>query len=270
MLPIIILLLVSVVLFATISSAFGNVFSGGTIDYSEQEIQGYADRRYAEIFSGNAAAYEDNLLVVVLTNEATDGYYAIAWVGDNIHVNITDMFGAEGTTFYNVMRSSINEEYFAYSLDSNLASVMRKMADHIEAKNLSASHYVPYSHDTSPESKLYNYTSLSLTEATVNSALAEFTQRTNIPAAIVVDTTENAFGRSLSFADIFTVIICVALIVVAIVMIVKRVKNRKNGNNGGNGGGNYNGGGNGYNGGNRYQGNYNQNNYNNYNQYNRY
>ncbi len=269
MLPILILLIVSIVLVGTISSAFGNVFSGGTIDYSEQEIQRYADQRYAEIFSDNAAAYEDNLLIVVLTNEAADGYYAIAWVGDNVHVSITDMFGAEGTTFYNVMRSSINEEYFEFSLDANLAAVMRKMADHVEAKNLSASHYAPYSHETSPESKLYNHTSLSLTEATVNTALAEFTERTNIPAAIVVDTTENAFGRNLSFADIFTVIVCVVLMIVAIVMIVKALKNRKNGNggngaNGGNGG--YNGGNNnyGYNGSNRYQSNYNQNNYNRY------
>lgn len=246
MLPILILLLVSVVLFTTVFSAFGNVFSGGTIDYSEQEIQDYADKRYAEIFGGNTAAYEDNLLIVVLTNEAADGYYAIAWVGDNIHVSITDMFGGEGTTFYNVMRSSINEEYFAHSLDSNLAAVMRKMADHVEGKELSANHYRPYSHDTSPQSKLYNYTSLSLTEATVNAALEDFTARTNIPAAIVVDTTENAFGRNLSVADIFTVIVCVALMVVAIVMIVKAVKNRnkgpRDGGDGGSGDGSYGGG----------------------------
>ncbi len=271
MLPIIILLLVSVILFATISSAFGNVFSGGTIDYSEQEIQGYADRRYAEIFSGNAAAYEDNLLIVVLTNEEADGYYSIAWIGDNVRTEISDMFGAEGTVFYNVMRSSINEEYFAYSLDSNLASVMDKMGDHVQSKGLESSHRKAYSHETSPVSKIYNYTSLSLTDATVNAALEEFTEKTNIPAAIVVDTTENAFGRNLSFADIVTVIVCLGLMVFAIVMIVKAVKNRKKGNGGGGNHGGYNGGGGnhgGYNGG--YGGGYNQNNYNNYNHYNRY
>lgn len=258
MLPIIILLIVSLVLFGTISSAFGNVFSGGTIDYSEQEIQQYADRQYAEAFGGNTAAYEDNLLIVVLTNEAADGYYAIAWIGDNVRSEISDMFGAEGTTFYNVMRSSINEEYFAYSLDSNLASVMRKMAENVENKNLPSSHYRPYDRSGNP-SKLTNYTTLSLTEATVNSALEEFTERTDIPVCVVVDTTENAFGRNLSMADVFTVIVCLVLMVVAIVMIVKAVKNRKRGGDGNGNQGNG-GNGNGYNG-NRYQSNYNHNQY---------
>ena len=258
MLPIIILLLVSVVLFSTISSAFGNVFSGGTIRYSEAEIQGYADKRYNEIFGDNVAAYEDNLLIVVLTNEAADGYYAIAWIGDNVDAEISDMFGAEGTTFYNVMRNSINEEYFAYSLDSNLASVMRKMATHVENLDLTSSHYEEYSHETSPASKLYNYTSLSLTEATVNAALEDFTEQTNIPTAIVVDTTENAFGRYLSPADIITVIVCIGFAIVAIVMIVKAVKARKNAPNDPNGGGQSGP----QNGNNRYQNNYNQGNYN--------
>ena len=267
MLPIILLLVVGLVLVATISSAFGNVFSGGTIKYSEQEIQQYANGRYEEIFGDNQEAYEDNLLVVVLTNEAADGYYAIAWIGDNVHTDISDMFGAEGTTFYNVMRSSINEKDFTYSLDSNLARVMRKMAEHVENEKLTSSFYREYSHETSPTSKLYNYSQLSLNEETVNSALEDFTETTDIPVAIVVDTTENAFGRHLSFADIFTVILCLGVMVVAIVLIVKAVKNRKNGNGGGgNNNGGYNGGG--YQGGNRYQGNY-QNNYNN-SYYNRY
>lgn len=242
-LPVILLVVVTAVIFGTLSSSFGNVISGGQIRYDEPKFQTYANNRYSEIFGGNTAAYEDNVLVIVLTNEAADGYYAIAWVGDNLQDKVSDLFGAEGTAFYRVMQSSINQEYFAYSLDSNLARAMRAMADEVEALNLDSNFYRTYSHESSPASHVVNYTALSVTENTVNIALEDFTDRTGIPAAIVVDTTENAFGKTIDTSDIITVVIASAVGIFAIVMIVRTImKNRKNDqdpNGGGNGGNRY-------------------------------
>jgi len=106
---------------------------------------------------------------------------------------------------------------------------MRTMADEVTALGLDSSFYREYSHDTSPTSHITNYTTLDITADTVNLALEEFTEKTDIPVAIVVDTTENAFGKTLSLADVVTVILMIALIVVAIVLIVRAVRSNKNG-----------------------------------------
>ena len=265
LLPIIVLIVVAVMLFTIIGSALMNVANGGSVNYDEQVFQQYADKRYAEEFSVSSA-YEDNLLLVFLTNEEADGYYAIAWVGDNIRGEINDMFGDETTAFGYTVRGSINSEYYAYSLDSNLASVMEKMTDRIVALNLASSFRSQSDRSSTVPSHMTNHTELALAQATVDGACKSFTEATDIPVVIVVDTMENVFGKTLPIGDIIIVLLLVAVAVVAIVVIVKRIKNNKNGggNNGGNNGGNYNGN-NTYNNYNNYNNGYNgNNNYGNY------
>ena len=252
MLPVILLLVVAVLLFGIIGSAISNVANGGIISYDEQVFQQYADKRYAEEFS-SYPAYENNILIVFLTNEEADGYYAIAWVGDNIRSEISDMFGDETTAFGYVMNGSINAEYYTYSLDSNLASVMEKMSSRIKSLGLSSSFRSQIASDEDFESHLTNYSDVPMTKETVDGACQNFTSETGIPVVIVVDTMENVFGKTLPISDIITVLLLIGVAVVAIVFIVKGVKKNKNGpkndnNNGGNYN-NYNGGyGGGYNG----------------------
>ena len=255
MLPVILLLIVSVMLFGIIGSAVSNVANGGIISYDEQVFQQYADKRYAEEFS-SYSGYENNILIVFLTNEEADGYYAIAWVGDNIRGEINEMFGDETTEFGYVMNGSINAEYYTYSLDSNLATVMEKMSTRIKALGLSSSFRSPVASDENFKSHLTNYSDVPMTKETVDSACQTFTEETQIPVVIVVDTMENVFGKTLPLSSIITVLMLLGVAVVAIVLIVKGAKNSKNGpkNDGDN-----NGGGNNYNGNNTY------NNYNNYN-----
>ncbi len=252
MLPIIILLVVGMLLFGIIGSAVANVASGGIISYDEQVFQQYADKRYAEEFS-SSSAYEDNILIVFLTNEEADGYYAIAWVGDNIRGEINELFGDETTAFGYVMQGSVNSEYYAYSLDSNLASVMEKMTDRVEALNLDSSFRSQADRSNTVVSHLTNHSELPLAKEVVDGSCQSFTEATDIPIVIVVDTMENVFGKTLPIYDIIIVIVLIAVAVVAIVFIVKAIKKNKNGGNGGN-----------YNGNNTY------NNYNNYNNGNNY
>lgn len=252
MLPIILLLVVSMCLVGIVGSAFQNVANGGSIYYDEAVFQQYADDKYAAEFS-SYSNYENNLLIVFLTNEEADGYYVIAWVGDNIHSDINYMFGDETTTFGRVVQGTINREYYAYSLDSNLAAVMDQMGKKIEALDLESSFRTQKASENVPTSHLTNYSSLSLTEETVNDSLRAFTEKTDIPAVIVVDTMENVFGKTIPVGDIFMVIVLLVILGVSIYLIVRAVKNRKN--NGGNGGNNGNGG--------NYNTNYNSGNYNN-------
>ena len=264
LLPIVLILMVSVMLISIVGSAVSNVANGGSVYYDETVLQQYADDQYAaEFFS--YSNYENNLLIVFLANEEADGYYAIAWVGDNIHNEINYMFGDETTTFGRVMQGSINREYYAYSLDSNLANVMDQMGNRIDALGLESSFRTQKESANPPSSHLTNHSSLSLTEETVNDSLKAFTEKTGIPAVIVVDTMENVFGKTIPVGDIITVIVLLAILGVAIYLIVRTLKNRKNdGGNGDNNNNNYNNYNNGgYNNG-GYNGNYNNGGYNNY------
>ena len=264
-LPIVLILMVAVMLISIVGSAVSNVANGGSIYYDETVLQQYADDQYAAEFS-SYSNYENNLLIVFLANEEADGYYVIAWVGDNIHNEINYMFGDETTTFGRVVQGSINREYYAYSLDSNLANVMDQMGNRIDNLGLASSFRTQKESTNPPSSHLTNHSSLSLTEETVNDSLASFTEKTGIPTVIVVDTMENVFGKTIPVGDIITVIVLLAILGVAIYLIVRTLKNRKN--NGGNGGDNNNNNYNNYNNGGYnnggYNGGYNNGGYNNY------
>ena len=230
--PIILILALVVALLGVVGSSVSNVANGGSIYYDEEVFQQYADDQYAAEFS-SYSNYENNLLIVFLTNDEADGYYVIAWVGDNIHGDISNMFGDETTTFGRVVQGTVNREYYAYSLDSNLASVMDKMGEWIGQLELESSFRTEKDSPNPPSSHLTNYTSLNLTHETVNDALQAFTEKTDIPTVIVVDTMENVFGKRIPTEDIITVILLLVILIVAIYSTVRTFKNRKN--NGGNG-----------------------------------
>ena len=222
--PLVLLLLVGVMMFGMIGSSLANVANGGIISYSEEKFQDYANTEYYKAF-GNSKATEDNILIVVLTNEERDGYYCIAWVGDNINDNINRMFGDDTTAFGQSVIASVND-YYAYSLDSNLAMVMTTMTEKVTDLNLSSSFKKNYNHENSPASHLVNYTDLPMTEETVNDALVAFTEETDIPVVIVVEDMEVVFGKTMPAEDVFILLVLGVLAVVAIVAIVRVVKNR--------------------------------------------
>ena len=221
------LLFVAVIGFTTMfGSALANVRNGGTITYNEQTFQNYANQQYLAEF-GSASGYEDNILIVFLANEETDGYYTIAWVGDNVNTKINEMFGNQYTPFGVAMQSSIDGDYYAYSISKNLAMAVDKMTDNVTALNLKSS-FVTAPSGSHVDSHLTNHSSLAINESTVEQALNKFTQETDIPIVIVVDKMENVFGKNLAFSDIFTMLIFIGLAVVAVVMIVRAVRAKRN------------------------------------------
>lgn len=220
--------MVALILTSTIGGAFREVANGGSIGYDERVFQDYAASEYAKAFG----ASENGLLIVFLTNEECDGYYCIAWVGDNIETPINLMFGDESTAFGQTVKGSVNREYYAHSLDSNLATVMDVMSGRISGLGLKSSFKRPGG-ASSATSRLINYTDMSLTEATVNQSLNSFTEETGIPAVIVVETMEAVFGKTLPMSSILIVIAAVVLAIVAIWLMIKAIRNRKNGGSGG-------------------------------------
>lgn len=159
--------------------------------YDEATMQKYADDNYKDFFSESAAP-EDNILLVFLTNEACDGYYTIAWVGDNIKRDISDMFG-EYSEYGWSLESRINVNYYGYSLDTDLAAVVEDMTGYITDLSYESSFVSESAQGDAIASRMENRTSLDLTESVVNSALADFTDKTGIPCIILVDDAEEVF-----------------------------------------------------------------------------
>ncbi len=161
-------------------------------EYSESLFQEYTNNKYKEIF-GETTCYEDNILVVFLTTDANDGYYTIAWVGDNLRYEVTDLFGNEQTTLGDAMTNSISD-YHGYSLGSNLANVVDKMSSAVVELGLDTPYKSQADRSVVAESKVYNYSNCEFTEDTVNASLKNFTENTGVTFCIVVDNETTVFG----------------------------------------------------------------------------
>lgn len=235
MVPIVIGIIVTVMLFSMLSSGITSILSGGRIVYNEKEFQRYANNAYISEF-GTTSAPEDNILIVFLVNEGDyNGYYTIAWVGDNIQYKINESFGDESTAFGKAMYSSINSEDYEFSISSNLAMAISKMTDSVEEMGLDSSFIAQKSHENMTESHIVNRSELPITAETVNVALREFTEKTDIPMVVVVDSTENVFGKSFSQSDLIVMVLLLAIFVAVIVVIIKTVKRYNAEKNNGNG-----------------------------------
>lgn len=226
MFPIFITIIITAMLISMLADGFGSILNGGRIVYDEKEFERYANNAYISEF-GTSSATEDNILIVFLTNEDYDGYYTIAWVGDNVQYKINESFGDQTTAFGSAMHSSINSEYYEFSLASNLAMAVSKMTGTVEGMGLTSSFITKKDHGNMTPSHVTNKSELALNEETVNVALREFTEKTEIPMVIVIDTVENVFGKSFSPTDIVIIIALLALAVGMIIFIIKTVRKYK-------------------------------------------
>ncbi len=164
----------------------------GGVVYDEKTMQDYANAKYADSFAG-ISNYENNLLLVFLTNTACDGYYTIAWVGDNIRPEINEMFG-EYTEYGQALENHINSNYFEYSLDTDLTAVIKEMKESIVSLNFDSPFLSGDRDYTKPESRIVNETLVEMNEELLNAELTDFTEKTGIPCVIVVDWAEEVFG----------------------------------------------------------------------------
>lgn len=218
LLPIILLALVVLILVGSLSGTLNGLFGAGstdTVQYEESVFQSYANTQYAAEFSGTSA-YENNLLICFLVNDACDGYYTIAFVGDNLRSEISELFGNEQTVFGRAVISSVSS-YYGYSLGSNLATVMDTMTASVQALGLDSSFRTGSSVSSSVTPHLTNHTKQYFSTEAVSSSLQNFTDQTGIPAVIVVDRMEDVFpskshNRSSTLIGIGAVLVAVVLI----------------------------------------------------------
>lgn len=221
--PILILVLVVTSIISMAGSGISSLSQGGNVQYNEEALQDYADGQYAALFGSEA--YEDNLLIVFLTHEDHYSYSYIAWVGDHVVSDISNLMGNEYTELGRAMEQCINASNYKYSLDANLAQVMETLTQRVQGMNLQSS-FSCQENTGQISPGLRNYSALSLTEATVNDAIGDFTAVTGIPTAIVVEDMEAVFEKTLPMESIFVLAVLGIGAVVAIVLIVRRVRRR--------------------------------------------
>ena len=226
--PIICMVLAIVMMIGVIGGGLTTLFRGGNVVYSENKMQDYASRQYATIYDPSSATYEDNVLVVFLTNEDGQSYYSIGWVGDNLKSQVSDLFGNEYTALGSAMQASINTSSYRYSLGSNLAQVTEKMETSVRNQNLDTV-YRAQKAERHEAGKVYNRSNsdIQFNAETVDAALKNFTDSTDISMSIVVADAKDVFGKSLNSAAILALLLCIVLIVYAVVAIVRYVKRRR-------------------------------------------
>ena len=217
--------------------------SGLSVQYDENVFQDYANTQYEAAF-GQSSAYEDNILLVFLTeDEEYYDYCYIAWVGDHIETDINYLFGSDETELGQAISDSVNAASYKYSLDSDLARVVQTMQKHVASLGLPGSFQCDENRSRS-RSYLINDSTLDLTEDTVNTALQSFTDATGIPMVIVVEDMADVFGRSQSISDFeghtdnidaprqseisaFSVVIAICLAALAVWLIVRAIRKRR-------------------------------------------
>ena len=204
------------------------LFRGGNVVYSENKMQDYANRQYATIYDPSSATYEDNVVVVFLTNEDNQTYYSIGWVGDNLKSQVSNLFGNENTALGYAMQSSVTTSDYRYSLGSNLAQMTEMMETSVRNQNLETV-YRTQKAEKHEAGKVYNRSNsdLQINTEIIDAALKNFTDSTDISMSIVIADAKDVFGKSLNTSAILALLLCIILIVYAVVAIVRYVKRRR-------------------------------------------
>lgn len=200
---------------SSVGTAVGNIASGGSSKYSEKQFQDFASAEYAKHFSSS----EKGMMIVFLTDEDATGYYTIAWVGDDIPTPIYNEMGDETTAFGRIMLDNINSEFHAHSLAKNLTAAVEDLRDYL------AHNYDPVdfaSQMANFDSRITNYSRLSIQEGNINNALKSFHHTTGIPMVIVVQNMEDVFVKTIDKSSIVTVLLTIGVIAIVIYAVVKR------------------------------------------------
>ena len=227
-LPVALILILGILIVNLIGGGISNLATGGTIGYGEAEFQGYVNSEYRTIYGSTGDAYESNILIAFLVNDEADGYDCIAWVGNGVADGVYNLFGDGSSVFGGLVLSNVND-YYAYSLDRDLANVIGALKTRIGDLEL-ASCLKQGAPVSDGPSQVYNRTeNFSFTPSALGSALSEFTKETGIPISVVIEDMEAVFGRTLSGSAIFLIILLIVIAIVLVVAVISALRRKKNG-----------------------------------------
>lgn len=220
--PLLIAIICFSLFFVYLSPTIDTIKDGGYINYSDNGFIKYRDAQYKKYF-GASSAKEDNILLIFLTTENYNRYYCLAEVGDNVNSDISVFFGGENSVFGKIVKETVPKENHKFSIDTSLATIVNHMTNKVNNLNLESSFKESSDKSSLTPSQFVNYTSLSISRETVNASIEDFTDATDIPMVIVVDTAEAVFGKTMPTKDIFFLVALVLVGGFCIFIIIKKV-----------------------------------------------
>jgi hypothetical protein len=220
--PLLIAIICFSLFFVYLSPTIDTIKDGGYINYSDNGFIKYRDAQYKKYF-GASSAKEDNILLIFLTTENYNRYYCLAEVGDNVNKDISVLFGGSASAFGKIVLETVPKENYKFAIDTSLAAIVNHMTNKVNNLKLESSFKESSDKSSLTPSQFVNYTSLSISKETVNSAINEFTDATDIPMVIVVDTAETVFGKTMPTKDIFFLVALVLVGGFCVFLIIKKV-----------------------------------------------
>lgn len=196
-------------------------------NYNEEVFQDFASDRYMQLF-GNEADYEDQILLVFVTQEDYYSFNYIAWTGYHINSRINDMLGDNTTELGRLMNNSISSGGYKYSLSRDLAQVITDLTEKVADLDLDNSLTCKTEH-AAVRAELINESDLSLTASMVEDALKDFTEQTGISFVVLVADSADVFGVAMPRNSAATKILLVVLIVVVVFLIIKLIRKKNHG-----------------------------------------
>ena len=223
------ILLISILLSAFLigSLAFSSFLLGWKMptDYDEDTFRTYASEQYSLHFS-DSDAYEDNLLIVVLTKPNHKDFYYIAWLGDHIHPTIKSMLGNNDTPLGRIMNNDINAINYKPSLDSDLVKVVEDLTILVSSTETDTKSSFLCNERNTRIGKFVNHTKLSMDASLVEPALQTFADYTGISITLVVEDASAVLPTYRNYMP-WVIFLGVGVVSVTIVTVVYNLCDRR-------------------------------------------
>ena len=228
--PILILVLATVLLVYNLIGLIGVLVNGGEIVYAEETLNNYINTTYDNSFK-NSSAKNSGLVLMFFYNEDTNTMEYTVKAGSNVSTYASAVFGTD-SKFGAYLEKNLKMENYKATFGDTLAAAIDQMAKDIEELKL-MSNYV-YEHDVSkmpvPQATVKKGAGDIFSNETadkISAALVRFQAETGLYMVMSLDTSVNAFGRTIPTTDIFMVVLIMFVIALCSFNLVKKVREYK-------------------------------------------
>ena len=164
-------------------------YNSSVIVYDEGSMEDFASAYYEKAF-GHCEAYEDNLLLAFVVWEDRSDFSYLAWVGDDISNGAFALLGGNDTALGQIL-----ERYVQYGYEDSLSDDLSRGLNALASELEDLGRIYTCSEDHSDTlNAFYNKSDLRLDNGMIEEAMADFTERTGIPFALVIAEAEDIFG----------------------------------------------------------------------------
>jgi len=225
--PIIILALATALLVYNLIGLIGALVNGGEIVYAEEELNSYIGKAYDDSFK-NSSAKNSGVVLMFFYNEDKNALEYTIKAGSNVSTYATAVFGTD-SKFGSYLEKNLKMDNYKATVGDTLAAAIDQMAK--EIKDLKLMSNFIYQHDTKnmPKSEAIVKKGAEETFSKENAdkitaALERFHAETGLYMVMSLDTSVNAFGRTIPTKDIFMVVLILLVIALCTFNLVKKIK----------------------------------------------